>query len=179
MNGNISGTGPRARSWPWRPRIHAAAVVGIVLLAVACGGCGGSPSVGGSTTYQKALAYSQCMRSHGVPNFPDPGSNGTFGSPGQRGTINLGNTAVSACRHLLPNHGVVTPAQKQQMVNQALKFTQCMRSHGVPNFPDPSTAGGGISFQMPGNPHSPQTQSAQHACQKYMFGPGKGPIGLP
>ena len=47
------------------------ALAGIALLLVACGG-GGSPALGGTTAYQKALAYSQCMRAHGVPSYPDP-----------------------------------------------------------------------------------------------------------
>jgi hypothetical protein len=62
-----------------------------------------------------------------------------------------------------------------------LKFAQCMRSHGVPNFPDPqiqSGPGGGIGVRIGGpgsgiNPQSPAFQSAQRACGK-LFG-GLGP----
>jgi hypothetical protein len=79
---------------------------GVALLAAACGG-GGSPSststatAGTSTAYTKALAYAKCIRSHGVPNFPDPSSNGTFtnplNSPGSNGgTDNVSSTVRDA-----------------------------------------------------------------------------------
>jgi hypothetical protein len=84
-------------------------------------------------------------------------------------------SANKACAHLLPNGGVPTAAQRQQMLNQALKFTECMRTHGVPNMPDPTSAGGAVTIGGSGiNMRSPQFQSAQRACQKYMFGKGHG-----
>lgn len=36
------------------------------------------------------------------------------------------------------------------MMAQALKYTGCMRSHGVPSFPDPKQSSGGISIGGPG-----------------------------
>ena len=180
MNGNTGGSGSRGRSLLRRLGVPAAAAA-VALLAAACGG-GGDPS-GGSheTTYQKELAFSECMRAHGVPNFPDPGSNGVIGI--QRGgkasakpqTQRIGGPQTTKankdCAHLLPNGGVPTAAQRQEMLNQALKFTECMRSHGVPNMPDPSTGGGAVSLGGSGiNLNSPQFQSAQHACQRYQLG---------
>ncbi len=74
----------------------AAAVAGITALAAACAGGTAPPS--GQTPYQQSLSYAQCMRSHGDPGFPDPGSHGLFqhpaGPPYQ--------SAASACGHLLP-----------------------------------------------------------------------------
>jgi hypothetical protein len=64
----------------------------------------------------------------------------------------------------------VTAAQKQLHVGQALKFAGCMRSHGVPNFPDPSVAQGGVAvgFRMSGvDQNSPQFQAAVQACRKF------------
>ena len=57
-----------------------------------------------------------------------------------------------------------------------LKFSQCMRAHGLPNFPDPG-AGGGLQFTPSSgmNPQSPAVQAAQKACRKLM--PGGGPGG--
>jgi len=187
MNGNTGGSGSRGRSLLRRLGVPAAAAA-VALLAAACGG-GGDPS-GGSheTTYQKELAFSECMRAHGEPNFPDPGSNGVItmqgsgaGAKGKGQDQRIGGpqmmTANKACRHLLPNGGVPTAAQRQQMANGALKFAECMRAHGVSNFPDPSTSGGGISLGGPGmNMNSPQFQSAQHACQKYLINKGRGGI---
>ena len=52
-----------------------------------------------------------------------------------------------------------------------------MRAHRVPNFPDPTSAGGGVQFFGTGiNTQSPAFQSAQNACQKLLPGelPGRG-----
>jgi hypothetical protein len=161
----------------------AAAMAGVALLAAACGGSP-STSTSGLTNYQKALAYSQCIRAHGVPNFPDPNSNGqiiqsangTRGSGDQNVSSTVMQAANKACQHLLPNGGQVTPAQRQQVINQMLKYSQCMRSHGVPNFPDPSTSGTGgeiaLNFHGTGiDPKSPRLQAANRACQSLRPGP--------
>jgi hypothetical protein len=51
----------------------------------------------------------------------------------------------------------------------ALKFSKCMRDHGV-DFPDPQRVGsGGIKITGRNiNPNDPKTKAAQSACQKYM-----------
>lgn len=122
-------------------------------------------------TGAKALAFSECMRSHGVPNFPDPNSQGVMNGSG----INPGSPSFQAankdCRHLLPNGGAPTPAQLAKNLAQALKFSECMRSHGIADFPDPQTGGGGISISLKGAPGSdlspgnPRFASASKACQ--------------
>jgi hypothetical protein len=73
MGDTVGGRRPRV----CRQGLLAAALAGTALLAAACGS-GGPPAAAGTTAYQKALAYSQCMRSHGVPGFPDPQSNGAI-----------------------------------------------------------------------------------------------------
>src|SRR6266704_933199 len=175
-----SGRGrDRRRSWPrWAAALAAMAL--IALLATGCGGgspraasaTGGSASAaGGSTREQAALAYARCMRSHGVPDFPDPDSNGNF---------HLGNNSVSGqetaanqvCNHLLNVGTQLNAAQTQHTLSQLVKYAQCMRAHGVPNFPDPHTTSGGLgvpsgfSFDMSGiDLKSQQTRSANQACQ--------------
>jgi hypothetical protein len=54
-----------------------------------------------------------------------------------------------------------------------VRFSACMRAHGVPNFPDPGP-GGGINIGSGSgiNPASPAFQDAQKACGG---GPGGGP----
>jgi hypothetical protein len=68
------------------------------------------------------------------------------------------------------------PESQAQLQADALKYSQCMRSHGVPNFPDPSP-GGGFVFQAGSglNPSSPALQSATVKCEKYMGGSPPGP----
>lgn len=147
----------------------AAVLAGISLLAAACSG-GGSTAQAGSSTYQKAVAYAQCMRARGVPGFPDPDTQGDFlfhGNPNAAQYL----SANKGCEHLLPNSGAASPAQQQDKISAGLKFSACMRSHGVTKFPDPVPMNGGAVFEIRGpdigmSTHSPQFQSAAHTCDK-------------
>ena len=166
-----------------------AAAAGVALLAA---GCGGSPASSAhaagparaavNSDYQKAVAYSQCMRAHGVPNFPDPDSKGrimiTGSGSGQTGPGSPAfRAADNSCKHLRPSGGP-SGQGNQLAAQQMLKFAQCMRSHGVPNFPDPVISGGGVQLKLTGiNPSSPQFKSAQRACQS--LAPGGAPPGPP
>ncbi|HEX6488264.1 MAG TPA: hypothetical protein VF137_05230 [Candidatus Dormibacteraeota bacterium] len=163
-----------------------------VTLAVAAVGlwaCGPLPFGPGAAkpspspnVYQQALAYSRCMRSHGIADFPDPGSRGGFSISAAPGS-DLGpdssafQNAAKACQSRLPalkagGRGL-TAAQKQQL----LHYSACMRSHGITDFPDPDFSNGGGGFQISGgpgsdlNPRSPSFQAAQQACQSFL--PGK------
>jgi hypothetical protein len=69
----------------------------------------------------------------------------------------------------------MTAAQQQKALSQALKFVACMRSHGLPDMPDPVAERGGISIRAGSKgfgPNSPQFRSAQHACRQFMLGGG-------
>jgi hypothetical protein len=174
------GRDRRGQSRLHRVRVLAAAVAGIALLVAACGGSGGgSPAAAGSTAYQKALAYAQCLRSHGEPGWPDPNSQGNFRITGanhvQQGSPQFAS-ANKACEHLLPDGGQETAAQQQQALSQALKFVACMRSHGIPDFPDPTVQDGQVNVTLGASGfarNSPQLQSARQACRS--LGPGGGP----
>ena len=123
----------------------------LTLLTAACGGHPAAANAGaanaGSTASPvsagtQAVAFSNCVRSNGVPNFPDPGSGGQLPKETAR---QLGvsdsryQAATSACQHLLPNGGGgPTAAEVRQEWNGMLSFARCMRSHGVPNWPDPT-----------------------------------------
>ena len=142
-----------------------APVAAFSLLAAGCGG-GGNSSPGiasvavstnaATTTTQSAaaqnglLAFSQCMRRHGVPNFPDPQH---FAGGNAKLTIhNLQPppAAMTACGHLLPTNGGGSQQTAQQLRVQLadeLAFARCMRSNGVARFPDP-TARAQLSVEM-------------------------------
>jgi hypothetical protein len=154
------------------------------------GGPGGSSSSGGggfglAMKPQDALAFSQCMRSHGVPNFPDPNAQGDL-AIGPSSGLDPGSAkfqaAQRACQKTLPNGGQPTPQQLAKARQGALAFSACMRSHGLPDFPDPtfSSGGGGIGIRAHMsagsdlNPQSPTFQSAQRACQGHLPFKGAG-----
>jgi hypothetical protein len=124
------------------------------------------------------------MRSHGVPNFPDPNSQGQIeigSSDGINPQSPQFESAQRACQRLMPNGGKPTPAEQAQALAGALKMSQCMRAHGITDFPDPTAQGGAISIKLKAgggndlNPQSPLFQAAQRACAKDMPGlPGGG-----
>ena len=147
------------------------------MLAAACGGSG-TQAPAALTVYQKALAYSQCMRAHGEPGFPDPQSNGSILINGPKNHLNgaLMNKAGKACQHLMPKAPPLTASEQQKVTAQALKFVACMRAHGLSTFPDPQVSSDGIEFRVPTGftPNSPVFRAAQQACQKLMPGlPGR------
>jgi hypothetical protein len=167
--------------------------------AAACGGGSSadpSASQRGSNASQKAVAYAECMRAHGVTNYPEPGANGDTTSTG----IDMGSptfqSAKAKCAKLSPLPAVTTHATGQQ-ITQALESASCLRDHGFPNFPDPivtstpptppsgppssgsGTAGStyygnGILFRVPGSidTSSPTFQAAAKACNSPLYIPG-------
>ena len=177
-----SGHWDRRRAGLRRAGLAAAVLAPIGLLATACGGSSSTAASagGGPTHVQAALAYARCMRAHGVPDFPDPDSNGQFNV--DRHSVSSQETAANqVCHHLLNTGDQANAARQQQGLGQALKYARCMRAHGVPNFPDPQTTNGGIGqssglvVRLHGiNIHSPQFQAANQACVHYTPGVGQG-----
>jgi hypothetical protein len=170
----------------------AAAAAGLGLAA-----CGSSaPGNAAASKAASGIRFAQCMRSHGVPNFPDPSSGSGGGlqiqqsqRSGSGPSLKVNGVSVSSpafqsamqtCQKELPNRGHLTAAQTAQARAQALAMSRCMRSHGVPNFPDPTfrtgPGGGGIAIGIhlsPGSgidPSSPAFQAAQRACAGKGFG---------
>ena len=178
---NCLGRGPGPRpSWPRRARVAAViTVIAAALLAAACGGSpsssgsGGSPNAGGSAHSSSALAYSRCVRSHGVPDFPDPGSNGQILNNAKRAlhevSDSLAKAATYACRNLNPA-GQESPTLTPQEQQDYLRAAACMRSHGLANFPDPTFPGGRMNISIPSSidTKSRQLTQAQQTCAKFV-----------
>jgi hypothetical protein len=190
--GDLTGVVRRPRRASLRTARTSAALIGVALLVTACGGSpsagsSGSPSTGGSTNSPSAVAFSRCMRTHGVPNYPDPDGNGTLpkGTAQQFGVSDSRyQTAQKACAHLLPNSGGVSQAVIQRAMNGMRRFAQCMRSHGVSNWPDPTTDRAGYpAFYLQGeiDMNAPQIVTKIHACQHLVptTRVGGGPAGVP
>lgn len=165
-------------------------LMGTAILVLACAiavtACGSASKK--STTRGRGgafLAFSKCMRAHGVSNFPDPSSNGAG--------LNLSGTGINpqspsfraaqaSCFKLLPGGGPGRHASAQE-IQQATEMAECMRKHGVTGYPDPivtatppninpgeySSAeyGNGIFIGIPSsiNENSPAFRAASKACQ--------------
>lgn len=131
----------------------AAAVITTAALVLPIAASGASPSHAGlgrasvarATPNSQLLAFAHCVRRHGVPGFPDPQpgvSNSKFPSAQRLHVTNTQlSSAENACERLLPagTDDQFPAAEVQLLLTGMLRFSQCMRHHGVPNWPDPST----------------------------------------
>jgi hypothetical protein len=145
-----------------------------------------------------ALAFSRCMRANGVPNFPDPNPGGGFLFPvnGLDRSSPAFKTAQAKCQKLLPKGGPPGPGTRThpsaETLRKLLKIAQCMRGHGVPEFPDPRTSvpanpfssGGGVITDYDGaillfpstlDMHAPAYTQAVAACGTLAGKLGRGP----
>jgi hypothetical protein len=172
-----SGETGSSRAVRWRGRLPAlriaaitVAAVAMALVAVACSSSspGSTPDAESSpVTAAQLVKFAQCMRAHDVKNFPDP-ANGAFSFSGT-GPDSVDpsspafQAAKAACIHLVPGE-----AQRLTVTAQDLaagdKLAACMRSHGFPAFPDPTSQN---VFDVPKsiNIALPGYQSAFSACQ--------------
>jgi len=157
----------------------AAVLVCLAVSAAACGGPGGSanPS-GGNGTSASGRHFAQCMRAHGVPNFPDP-SGGVVNLAG----INQNSLQFRHAAGICGRPAGAGPSQQTQGEAKGLTFARCMRAHGVPNYADPTANGqGGITSHVsrgsggPG-PRSPVFQAAERACRPVLPGSGNSGSG--
>lgn len=184
----------RAASTHRRGLPIAVAAISCAVAITACGSSGPTNSSSGPTaTTKKAgpLAFANCMRSHGVPNFSDPNASGPSVQPlGSSSEINSPafQSAQTSCKHLLPAGGPGSGAPSAQAHAQLLQISECMRRHGISGFPDPrpgpppSSLGGysaiighgGYLLAIPSSVDmsSPAFKQAAAACN---FGPPRRP----
>jgi hypothetical protein len=141
-----------------RRPLAAPALIAMVALISACGstapasagsGSGGGSSSGGdptATNHEKAVKFAECIRGNGVSEFPDPDASGQFayGIPSYSSPLNPSSAAwqhaIGACKSLEPARFIPTQFTPKQLAAR-LKFAQCVRANGVPDFPDPTATG--------------------------------------
>lgn len=126
----------------------------------------------------QGIEFADCMRSHWVPTFPDPGDAGG-GIPIPQGSSPALEAAVRDCRALQPGGAGPSQATGQQKA-MMLRLSQCMREHGVTGFPDPvsslpsSPVGLSLVFGLRGaviaipntiNPQSPRFKHDAKVCK--------------
>jgi hypothetical protein len=149
--------------------------------SIALAACGSSSkptsssrASGSGSALTQAVTFGQCMRSNGVTNYPDPSSSGR---PQSLNQINPNSprftTAYAAC-HKYASHGVGAPPEPSPPeLRRALAFARCVRTHGVPQFPDPLTTvslqatftlGPGMYFPVNSN-YQVQSPTFMHAAK--------------
>lgn len=188
------GTDPPSQQSRIRFRIFAIVLPAVVVVALVFGAgifFGRSDGTGSTASGQPAkssvsvdprftasMRLVQCIRGHGVPNFPDPQPNGEVLLNNNSGVDINGKVylaAEAACKQYLPTgmsgggppdeKGVPSterPSQQQQRAPDLTKYVACMRDKGVKQFPNPDALG---NFRNV-DPNWPGLQAAQAACAK-------------
>lgn len=161
----------------------AALAASLAVLALLAAGCGGSkaPSVAsvaatttasqpspGQAGMAQAVKWAACMRSHGLPSFPNPtavrGGGVHINVLPAMATSAAFATASRSCEKLQPAPTPPSAAQLAPIVKHLLALARCMRQHGVPNFPDPTSGG---AFHLSGlgiDKNSPTVVAAVKTC---------------
>jgi hypothetical protein len=166
-------------------------MLSILAGAVACGG-GSTPHVASAiaagashpsgagtrashrSTTQLIHTAAECLRQHGVPNFPDPilDSHGQIQIDDQvikSVPIAVAQAAEHSCASQIDAAQAaaeaIRPVATAQEIQQATQFAHCMRQHGWPNFPDPDRFGKFTSNQpgaTPATKNDPSFQTCRH-----------------
>jgi hypothetical protein len=156
--------------------LAALALIAVVALISACGSNAPASSGGGNNTAandQKAVEFAECMRNNGVSEFPDPGASGKFTIDGIVNGSSLDPStpafkqALRACENLEPA-GFMGGRRSAQEQDAALKFAQCIRANGVPDFSDPTENGPLINVQH--GQSNTELQAALQKCRYLMAG---------
>jgi hypothetical protein len=87
------------------------------------------------TARDKAVKFSECIRAHGVSDFPDPNEKNQF-QYGVSVTPAEWTRATTACKDLQPP-GTLSGKRTPKQQSASLRFAQCIRDNGVKDFPDP------------------------------------------
>jgi hypothetical protein len=159
--------------------VSVAAFAAVSLLTAGCGGSSATVAATTTATPNGAVAYAHCMRSHGLTNFPDPAAGErndkeAVVSALQGISRSRVQAAQTACRHVndgTPGTGQ-SAAQSQKHTAALLAFARCLRTHGFPRFPDPTS--GQITHEMLAqagiNLHQPAVLQAADACVSVTHG---------
>jgi hypothetical protein len=155
------------------------AALALTAMVALISGCGANAPAGSGAANdtaandQKALEFSQCMRSNGVSDFPDPGASGKFTIDGVVNGSSLDPSApafkqaLRACESLEPA-GFMGARRTPQEQQAALKFAQCVRANGVPDFSDPTENGPLINVRK--GQSDTELQAALQKCRYLMAG---------
>jgi hypothetical protein len=158
-----------------RRPLAALAPIAMVALISGCGSSAPAGSGGGNNrttaTVQKGVKFAECMRRNGVSQFPDPGASGklTIDAVANGSSLDTSTPAfkqaVSACKDLEPA-GFTGGKRSSRQQQAGLKFAECIREHGVKDFPDPLPNSPLVDTNRIPSSNSPGGMSILHAAMQ-------------
>jgi hypothetical protein len=121
----------------------------LAMVALISAGCSNPPAETGTptasnsgageskklTAREKAVKFAECIRAHGVRDFPDPNAKNDF-EYGVSVSATVWTRAVDACKDLQPP-GTLSAKRTPKQQSATLRLAQCVRANGVKDFPDP------------------------------------------
>jgi hypothetical protein len=148
------------------------------------GGGGGSNASKQDKAYEGALKFAKCMRDNGI-DMPDPqkaSGGGILQKMGGSKDAPVNEVKMQAaqkkCQHFMETGGGDrrSPGDDKQARATFLAYSKCMRTHGVPDFPDPKFTANGVQLSIRSkdgsgpnlNPDAPAFKAAEKQCQPLM-----------
>jgi len=162
---------PITRAWTAPALLVCGAMLAASAVLAGCASDGGS--AGAATTRSggapdtSLTSLIACYRAHGDPSFPDPVYDPSDGRWHYAISPNSAPASTrQACQRLMPNM-TASPPVPQAQFQELVRLAQCIRQHGVPNWPDPDPDGG---FGLPPSlqQKTPAYARAAQACARLM-----------
>jgi hypothetical protein len=167
------------------PRAGFACALMLVLSAAALGACGGSGSKDATASSDNSreaqerarLQLTACLRKQGVdlPDRPGQGAGGG-GAPSQIDRQKVEKAMQGPCKKYQQKaFGNFSAEDRAEMRDRMVKFSACMREHGV-DLPDPGSGGGAQTFRF--DRDDPKVSKATEACRDKLPQGGRGGPGV-
>ena len=121
-----------------------AALAILALLGAGCSDDSDGTGNDAAANQTEAVKFSECMRDHGVEEFPDPDASGELTIDGVLNGSSLDPSApawkeaIGACKDLQPPGFTGDEEVTAEEQEARLAFAQCIRDNGVDDFPDPA-----------------------------------------
>jgi hypothetical protein len=158
------------------------AIAILAIVAAVAGGCGhdrpGNASAeqreDPNSAHEDLTREIACFRAHGLPSYPDPvfdPNDGRWHLANERPALTA--AVRQACASVMPQSTPASPIPTTQL-QDLIQYARCLRSHGVPDWPDPKVDG---TFHTNINLKSDANRPALAACDKYLASSG-GTISL-
>jgi hypothetical protein len=143
-----------------------AVITAAATLVAACGGNHATPT-DTSAQVSRAIEFARCMRSSGVPSYPDSGADLSQDLSGQTLSINgvsvnspAFHSALRRCDRYISSGASINGAQRAKFTRETLKVARCMRAHGIESYPDSGT----FNTTSALNPQAPAFRAASKKC---------------
>lgn len=126
-----------------------------------------SPGLTDAQRAAMATKFVACLRANGVPNFPDPGADGSIRVQPKDNidpTSEKYQAADQKCDSLRPPSRNQPGPNAVRATADTTAYVECMRQNGIPDFPSPDADGTFAKINAP----SATIKKAHEACKSHL-----------